>query len=248
MTNNINTYRTLAALVRGFFESLAEGVLAGCKDAEKTDGHFSAKVVKTAMLEHYGEVGNRFFDTMFYILARLNHSGVDDIGGKLSAAFADRRPSVPELMRLACGSDALYEAMVVEYKRNFGLLLCGTVASRAEHVGAYTRGDDCAAVDGRTAVRLMVRTLVTAYASGLALSGCGMSCFSQAVVLRMMIENINLLVNESPLDTSCATIDTMLLSACGGECNMNVALNEMNTLCDELMAAQPGTRHETPGA
>jgi len=238
MTDNIDVFRTMAALVRAFFEALTEGVMSGRSEAETGGGRFEPKAVKQAMLDHYGDIGNAFFDTMFYILARLNHERMDDIRKTMSSLFKDHDPTVPELMRLACGSDALYDAMVEEYKRNFGLLLCGTLSKHDEHIAAYTRGDSAQAVGRQTAVRLLVRTLVRAYASGLQLSGCGMSCFSQTVVLRMMIENINLLVNESHLDISCDSIDDMLLSACGSETCMNVALNEMGDLCNELCAAR----------
>jgi len=157
---------------------------------------------------------------------------------QVSDAFTTRSATVPDLMRIACGSDDLFVAMMTEYKRNFGLLLGGTVSLCQQHVKTYTRGSGELTVGGQTAVRLLARTLVKAYTAGLSCTAKGVDGYNQATVLRMMVENASILMNEKPVDTSCQTLEALLHSACGGEANAHVALNEMESLCSEFAMHQ----------
>lgn len=232
--NTIDTHRAMSALVGAFFEAFATGIAEGSCAESENQSKPSAKDVKQAMLNHYGDVNKHFVNVMFYILARLNYDDMQCVQEQLNDAFASGQPSVQRLMSIACATDSMYETMTAEYRNNFALLLAGTIPTSAARAAASQTSGEALSTDTQTAVRLLVRTLVKAYLAALKASPAGIGAFRQATVLRMMVENANSLVNAKPLDTSCQTLEDMMQKACGSEANANVALNELNSLCAEM--------------
>lgn len=233
--HTIDTYSTTTALVGAFFEAFATGVTEATLANGENGARPSAKSVKQAMIDHYGDVNKHFVDVMFYILARLNYDDMQCVQRQLAEAFDAGQPTVQRLMAIACATDELYEAMTSSYRDNFSLLLSGTVPSCAVRKATCHPSADAQPTDAQTAVRLLVRTLVKAYAAGLKATTEGIGAFRQATILRMIVENANALVCGSALDTSCQTLEEMMQKACGGETNANVALNELNALCAEMI-------------
>ena len=74
MSKKVNSYKAMAALVRGFFEAFANGII----DSLITENNFETKNdprhIKQAMLKHYEEISSHFLDILFPALARLNYA------------------------------------------------------------------------------------------------------------------------------------------------------------------------------
>ena len=130
-----NLYSALAACMRGFFEAFAMGVIddAYGDDAKTKASKMEPKNVKQALLNYYGEVGKMFFDQMFYTIAQLTYDNVDEAVERVKAECGEGA-TVPDYMRVACREQAVYEAMVEEYKRNFSALLAGGMPSPKSHI------------------------------------------------------------------------------------------------------------------
>ena len=68
-----------------------------------------------------------------------------------------QRMDMRSMLLAACGSEAFYEALVAEYKRNFSNLLAGRYASTADHLLSYTKGEGAEDIDTDRAIELTVR-------------------------------------------------------------------------------------------
>lgn len=235
--NKVNLYQALAACMRGFFEAFAMGVIddACSGDAEKQAAKMEPKNVKQAMLNYYGEVGNVFFDQMFYAIAQLTYNSVDEAVARVKTECS-AEATVPDYMRVACREQAVYDAMLSEYKRNFGALLAGGLPSPKSHLADRVRGDVDAAADAGLCLRLLVRVVILSYVKGLRLSADGHHEMNQATLLRILAENINMLVHDSVITGDFETIDQLLTHVCGGEEAFAIMSEEMNVVMNDLYA------------
>lgn len=235
MNDKINLYKAVAACMRGFFEAFAMGVIDDAydnDDAMKAD-KMAPKNVKQAMLQYYGEVGKVFFDQMFYAMAQLTYDNVDEAVERVRAECGNGA-SVPQYMLVACRRQEVYDAMVAEYKRHFNALLAGGMPSPARHVAERVSGEAVAAADGEACLRLLVRIVIRSYFKGLGISPTGQHKLNQASLLRMLAENINLLVHDSVITGDFDTIDQLLTYACGGEEPFAAMSQEMNEVMSDL--------------
>ena len=143
------------------------------------------------------------------------------------------------LVRTACADDAMYEAMVSEYKRNFGNLLSGRFASNAEHLEAYTRGgneDDTIATE--RAVELTVRVVMFAYARGMRQNAKGKVQLRQATLFRIMLDAMNVLLNDEAVgvdDADASDLGTLFLKVCHTQQMFTAMTDEMDRTYDELV-------------
>lgn len=231
--HNISSQRVVIVLVRSFFDAFSEGVIESCK-LEISSEKYSPHDIKAMMLDHYGSINSYFFDVMFYIISRISHDSMDGIRHRLDAVFANEQPTVPELMRVACGTEELYLTMVNEYKYCFSLLLAGERSSLSEHL-VSVHDDNNISTSESLAIQLIVRTVVKAYLSGLSVSKCGKTGFRHATVFRILACNINCLVNEKSHYMTCDTLEEMLRMACGSDANMTVAVNELNSMYTDIV-------------
>ena len=183
------------------------------------------KNVKQAMLNYYGEVGNVFFDQMFYAIAQLTYNSVDEAVARVKTECS-AEATVPDYMRVACREQAVYDAMLSEYKRNFGALLAGGLPSPKSHLAA----------DAGLCLRLLVRVVIRSYVKGLRLSADGHHEMNQATLLRILAENINMLVHDSVITGDFETIDQLLTHVCGGEEAFAIMSEEMNVVMNDLYA------------
>ena len=234
MSKKVNSYKALAALVRGFFEAFANGII----DSLITENDFETKNdprhIKQSMLKHYEEISSHFLDILFPALARLNYADDGKMQTKLQETFQNKQPDMTEYLRFACKTDRLYEAMVTEYKRNFNMLLQGQFTTIPEHFEAYSRGVQLSVVDEPMAVCIMVRVLLKAYAAGIKASKTKKSTFNQVTVYRLLLLNIQLLLNDGPFKSSSEDLMVLFKEACRTENNLNVLFNSLDDIYKEL--------------
>ena len=128
--------------------------------------------------------------------------------------------------------------MEAEYKRNFTWLLQGKFTTLEEHVRDYTHGILISLADEPMAVHLLVRIIVKAYAAGLK---CGskeegkLPQLHMPTIHGMLLNNVNILLNETPLKSSSEDPVALFKEACKEEEeNINVLFNTLNDTMKEL--------------
>lgn len=235
MTEKIDKYKVQAALVRSFFDAFSHGVIES--QVEDRKEKTTPQSVKKLMLEHYEHIAPAFFDTMFFPLAAMNYK-YEDIAA-LAREAQQRGDDMMALVRTACADDAMYEAMVSEYKRNFGNLLSGRFASNAEHLEAYTRGgneDDTIATE--RAVELTVRVVMFAYARGMRQNAKDKVQLRQATLFRLMLDAMNVLLNDEAVSMDSADdadLGSLFLKVCHTQQMFTAMTDEMDRTYDELV-------------
>lgn len=230
---DINKFKVLAAMVRAFFDAYSTGVIEG--QADGSSAPHTPQTVKKLMLEYYERIAPAFFDIMFYPLAAMNfdYAGIE----RIVRSAKERGDDMMALVRAACAGDAMYEAMVAEYKRNFANLLSGRHASNAAHLAAYTRHDGDGMDDAR-AVELVVRVVMFAYARGLRQTTGGKASLGQATLFRMMLDSMNVLLNDEAVefgDGDDADLGAMFLKVCHTDRLFTAMTDEMDRTADELV-------------
>lgn len=168
---NTDKHKLLAALVRSFFDAFSSGVIdcaQGFIEERRQPKH-----VKRAMLDHYEQIAPAFFDTLFFPLATI-HFSYEEMERVVREA-RQQGEDMMSLVRRACGSEAFYEALVAEYKRNFSALLEGACPSVADHLAACAKQQEGEGIDTDRAIELTVRVVMHAYARGLRVAG-GQGC------------------------------------------------------------------------
>lgn len=120
-------HKLQAALVRSFFDAFSSGVI-DCGQGSVQERR-QPQNVKRAMLDYYEQIAPAFFETVFFPLAVI-HSGYEEMERMVRKAH-QQRMDMRSMLLAACGSEACYEALVAEYKRNFSALLEGACPSVA---------------------------------------------------------------------------------------------------------------------
>lgn len=217
-------HKLQAALVRSFFDAFSSGVI-DCGQGSVQERR-QPQNVKRAMLDYYEQIAPAFFETVFFPLAVI-HSGYEEM----------ERMDMRSMLLAACGSEAFYEALVAEYKRNFSALLEGACLSVADHLAACAKQQEGEGIDTDQAIELTVRAMVRAYASGLRLAGGQGASFRQASLYRLLLDAMNVLLHDEKLDYSdCGeSITAMLVKACGSEQRFAVATAEMDRAQQDIM-------------
>lgn len=230
----IDNYKLLAVLVRGFFEGFTSGILDGQRvgRSEKND----PKTVKKAMLDHYESIAPEFQNLLFYPIAQMNFD-CKSITDQLEAA-RDTKPTMEQMLQMACSDDAMYQAMVAEYRRNFSCLLEGRLPTEQEHIDNYTRGNgQQGKTDTQKAIHRVVKTAARAYLRGLKCSGNGQNAYDHASIVLLLINTMNLLINDTPLKTFASqaqNLEDVLLKACGTERNIDIMMEALNVAQKEM--------------
>ena len=109
-------------------------------------------------------------------------------------------------------------------------LLAGGLPSPKSHLADRVRGDVDAAADAGLCLRLLVRVVIRSYVKGLRLSADGHHEMNQATLLRILAENINMLVHDSVITGDFETIDQLLTHVCGGEEAFAIMLRDLSGL------------------
>lgn len=238
--NEIDKYKVLAVMVRGFFEAFASGVI-DCKEDDPQEKRRPQAVMR-AMLEHFESIAPEFHNLMFPLIATMNHDYATLVS-RLTAASGNGQLTAERMLAMACADEAMHKAVVEEYKRNFMWLLEGRYETARDHLDNYTRNagkPDTIAVD--KAISATVKTVVKAYARGRHCGG-GQTDAHVTTPLVLVIETLPLLLNDEPTavcDGDTDSLDEVLLKACGSEENLNVTAAAMQEAQMELMQAEQG--------
>lgn len=234
--------------MRSFFDAFSHGVIES--QVEDPKKKTTPQSVKKLTLEHYEHIAPAFFDTMFFPLAAMNYK-YEDIAA-LAREAQQRGDDMMALVRMACGDEAYYNAMVEEYKRNFSMLLAGRYLSNADHLEGYVRkaeDETEASVDSDRAIELTVRVVMFAYVRGLRQTGES-ARFDRSVHLgqvhplrgatlfRLMLDAMNILLLDEAVDfadVEAADLASLFLKVCQTQHNFTVMTDEMDRTYSELM-------------
>jgi hypothetical protein len=186
--NLINTQKTL---IHAFFD----GFMNGVTDANDLKQDERQTLIKT-LLNVYEKISEHYAVIMLPILGVVHHETLEQLQCKLDALGQQGDADVTALFKVVCGEEGTYEAMVDDYKANFEALLKGTTL-HPQHLtladesptSTYTKTNE------EQNIRLLVRTILRAYRCGLQTKP-SLQQFKQATLIRMVLDNVDLLVNS----------------------------------------------------
>lgn len=185
--NLINTQKTL---IHAFFD----GFMNGVADANDLKPGEQQTLIKT-LLNVYEKNSEHYAVVMLPILGVVHHESLEQLQCKLDALRQQGDTDVTAFFKVVCGEEGTYEAMVDDYKVNFEALLKGTTL----HPQHLTLADDTLTTgytktNEEQNIRLLIRTILRAYSCGLQTKPSSQQ-FKQATVIRMVLDNVDLLVN-----------------------------------------------------
>ena len=190
MRDKLNLLNTQKTLIHAFFD----GFMNGVADANDLKPGEQQTLIKT-LLNVYEKISEHYAVVMLPILGVVHHESLEQLQCKLDAQSQQGDIDVAALFKVVCGEEGTYEAMVDDYKVNFEALLKGTTL-HPQHLtladesptSTYTKTNE------EQNIRLLVRTVLRAYRSGLQTKPDSQQ-FKQATVIRMVLDNADLLVN-----------------------------------------------------
>ena len=185
--NLINTQKTL---IHAFFD----GFMNGVTDANDLKPNERQTLIKT-LLNVYEKISEHYAVVMLPILGVVHHESLEQLQCKLDALRQQGDADVTAFFKVVCGEEGTYGAMVDDYKANFEALLKGntlhpqhlTLADESP-TSTYTKTNE------EQNIRLLVRTILRAYRCGLQTKS-SLQQFKQPTVIRMVLDNVDLLVN-----------------------------------------------------
>lgn len=190
MRDKLNLINTQKTLIHAFFD----GFMNGVTDANELKPNEQQTLIKT-LLNVYEKVSEHYAVVMLSILGVVHHESLEQLQCKLDALGQQGDADVTAFFKVVCGEEGTYEAMVDDYKANFEALLKGTTL-HPQHLtladesptSTYTKTNE------EQNIRLLVRTILRAYRCGLQTKP-SLQQFKQATVIRMVLDNVDLLVN-----------------------------------------------------
>ena len=190
MRDKLNLINTQKTLIHAFFD----GFMNGVTDANDLKSDERQTLIKT-LLNVYEKISEHYAVVMLPILGVVHHETLEQLQCKLDAPRQQGDADVTAFFRVVCGEEGTYEAMVDDYKANFEALLKGTTL-HPQHLtladesptSTYTKTNE------EQNIRLLVRTILRAYSCGLQTKPSSQR-FKQATVIRMVLDNADLLVN-----------------------------------------------------
>ena len=162
-TTTINKDRVLAAIVRVFFKYFVTGIIES-QDNYDVEARFEPKNVKLIMLNHYENISKVFNREAFFAIVKMNYES-EEIEPALRKLMTSNTTDM-ELVRFACRTEDMYNAMVAEYKRNFEFLLCGKFESADDHESSFTRCSELGTMDMQLAESIINEIIANAYKCG----------------------------------------------------------------------------------
>lgn len=190
MRDKLNLLNTQKTLIHAFFD----GFMNGVTDANELKPNERQTLIKT-LLNVYEKVSEHYAVVMLPILGVVHHESLEQLQCKLDALRQQGDADVTAFFKVVCGEEGTYEAMADDYKANFEALLKGTTL-HPQHLtladesptSTYTKTNE------EQNIRLLVRTILRAYRCGLQTKP-SLQQFKQATVIRMVLDNVDLLVN-----------------------------------------------------
>lgn len=232
----LSKHKLLVALVRTFFQAFATGTIEA--SAPSTVRGTSPAQMKALMLEHYEHIAPAFIDTIFFPLAAMNYNYADM--EQVVRQARQEHLDMMALLRKACATDAMYEALVHEYKRHFGCLLAGRLMANAELLAAYASIDNIlpGTIPTDRAIELSVRVVMHAYAKGLRGAATATpATMQQATLLRLMLDAMNIVLNDEAVTFSGdeePNLADMFMKVCHTQHNFTVMTDEMDRTYEEI--------------
>lgn len=190
MRDKLNLLNTQKTLIHAFFD----GFMNGVADANDLKPGEQQTLIKT-LLNVYEKISEHYAVVMLPILGVVHHESLEQLQCKLDALRQQGDTDVTAFFKVVCGEEGTYEAMVDDYKANFEALLKGTTL----HPQHLTLVDDTPTTcytktNEEQNIRLLVRTILRAYRCGLQTKP-SLQQFKQATLIRMILDNVDLLVN-----------------------------------------------------
>lgn len=190
MRDKLNLLNTQKTLIHAFFD----GFMNGVADANDLKPGEQQTLIKT-LLNVYEKISEHYAVVMLPILGVVHHESLEQLQCKLDALRQQGDTDVTAFFKVVCGEEGTYEAMVDDYKANFEALLKGTTL-HPQHLtladesptSTYTKTNE------EQNIRLLVRTILRAYRCGLQTKS-SLQQFKQPTVIRMVLDNVDLLVN-----------------------------------------------------
>ena len=190
MRDKLNLLNTQKTLIHAFFD----GFMNGVADANDLKPGEQQTLIKT-LLNVYEKISEHYAVVMLPILGVVHHESLEQLQCKLDALRQQGDADVTALFKVVCGEEGTYGAMVDDYKANFEALLKGTTL-HPQHLtladesptSTYTKTNE------EQNIRLLVRTILRAYRCGLQTKP-SLQQFKQPTVIRMVLDNVDLLVN-----------------------------------------------------
>ena len=228
---------TQKTLIRAFFDGFTNGVI----DANNLEQDERQTLIK-ALLNVYDKISEHYAMVLLPILGVVHHETLEQLQCKLDAQSQQGDVDVAALFKVVCGEEGTYEAMVNDYKANFEALLKGTtlktqhcVLSNETSSVTYTKTNE------EQNIRLLVRTVLRAYRSGLQTKPA-LQQFKQATVIRMLLDNVDLLVNGKPTIAdqvdNAADIHELLLAVVHTKERYNVVQEELQLEMERLIKGE----------
>ena len=229
--NLINTQKTL---IHAFFD----GFMNGVTDANDLKPGEQQTLIKT-LLNVYEKISEHYAVVMLPILGVVHHESLEQLQCKLDALRQQGDTDVTAFFKVVCGEEGTYEAMVDDYKANFEALLKGTTL----HPQHLTLADDTPTTcytktNEEQNIRLLVRTILRAYRCGLQTKS-SLQQFKQATLIRMILDNVDLLVNGKYTIThhmdKATDIHELFLAVVHTQERYNVVQNELQIEMERLI-------------
>lgn len=234
--SEINKDKVIASLVRGFFNAFASGIIDSYVSDSKLK--FEPRTVKQVMLTHYEEIAQAFHETIFYPLISINYC-YEEAEKVIERGFSKDTTQQIDLVKTACKDDRCHKILIAEYKRNFNKLLGGYYSTQKDFIAEYPKDELAGVTDCSTAIIASVRTVMRAYAKGCTLSKGNLR---QASIFRLLLDNINGLLNEVPLqiekDNNNNALNRMFMKACRNETNFKVMIDAINDTYEEIIKGE----------
>ena len=216
------------ALIRAFFSSYTEGVLAANTDRNGEASALTPAHVKRLMLNHYEEISKHFFDILFNPLALIHYDTAEELVSILrSPEVAPTLKSPVDLFKHVCRTEQNHEDMVAEYRRNFTSLLSGRVLSLEDFYAGFPEGY-LGTVDGddALAVRILTQTVVNAFFAGWQAD----TAPNHIYLFRLLIENMQCMLHAKPIEFDDeADLNEMFQAVCVTPENVNTMLTTMQS-------------------
>ncbi len=228
----ISRFKVVAAMCKGFFN----GFISGQIDARmpgKTNPE--PREIKQITADNYNTLSAHFVNVLCPILIRLNYDDAEAVAEDMRKRRFSDSTSPKILLRYACGSRPLYDALTGEYRRQMGSLLNGRLQPVSAFFAEYDRGDEPTdEIPVALAIRSVVRTLMQAYASGLTAGRSELQALHQTTVYRLMLHGMVALLHDEPVEIEGDNLEMIFRRVAMNSDNFETLMNEMSMAHQDL--------------
>ncbi len=233
----MNSPRIIPAIIRAFFSAFVEGIVEGSLPQTDRPQHVEPQQMKQLLLEHYEEVAQYLYESVFDALAIVNYTTPDLLEKRLREADPNTLDAMT-LMKHACRTEQLFQLMADEYRRNFYAILAGHVMTKDEYYEAINE-EMCPLMAGKveekTAVRALVMAVVRGYWSGRKAVKAHERQMNVVCIYRLLVDNMQTLMHNSPVETpDDMDLNELFLAVSRSPENMNTMLETMQQVMQGL--------------